>query len=80
MSRTCRSGRRGVLAKTASSLDVMGGGRFELGLGAGSFRDAIAAMCAPRRAGVASWCRRQTASRIAGVLKVPLGHRLRTIN
>jgi alkanesulfonate monooxygenase SsuD/methylene tetrahydromethanopterin reductase-like flavin-dependent oxidoreductase (luciferase family) len=39
-----------VLAKTATALDVMSGGRFVLGLGAGAFWDAIAAMGGPRRA------------------------------
>jgi alkanesulfonate monooxygenase SsuD/methylene tetrahydromethanopterin reductase-like flavin-dependent oxidoreductase (luciferase family) len=38
-----------MLAKTSSSLDVLSGGRFELGLGAGSFWDAIEAMGGPRR-------------------------------
>ena len=38
-----------VLAKAAASLDILSGGRFELGLGAGAFWDAIEAYGGPRR-------------------------------
>jgi alkanesulfonate monooxygenase SsuD/methylene tetrahydromethanopterin reductase-like flavin-dependent oxidoreductase (luciferase family) len=38
-----------VLARAAASLDILSGGRFELGLGAGGFWDAIEAMGGPRR-------------------------------
>jgi alkanesulfonate monooxygenase SsuD/methylene tetrahydromethanopterin reductase-like flavin-dependent oxidoreductase (luciferase family) len=40
-----------MLAKAAASIDVLSGGRFELGLGAGAFWDAIEAFGGPRRTG-----------------------------
>jgi len=38
-----------VVARAVSSLDILSGGRIELGLGAGGFNDAVAAMGGPRR-------------------------------
>ncbi len=38
-----------VMAKTAATIDLLSGGRFDLGLGAGAFWDAIEAYGGPRR-------------------------------
>ncbi|HWV23564.1 MAG TPA: LLM class flavin-dependent oxidoreductase [Thermomicrobiales bacterium] len=39
-----------VLARSAASLDLLSGGRFALGLGAGTYREAVVAMGGPKRA------------------------------
>jgi alkanesulfonate monooxygenase SsuD/methylene tetrahydromethanopterin reductase-like flavin-dependent oxidoreductase (luciferase family) len=45
-----------MLAKAAASIDVLSGGRFELGLGAGAFWDAIEAFGGKRLTGRSAPC------------------------
>jgi alkanesulfonate monooxygenase SsuD/methylene tetrahydromethanopterin reductase-like flavin-dependent oxidoreductase (luciferase family) len=60
-----------VLARTASALSQVSGGRFQLGLGAGGYWDAIESMGAPRRTP-------RGRSRVPAAWRSGSGHRARS--
>ncbi|MCG5212819.1 LLM class flavin-dependent oxidoreductase [Streptosporangium soli] len=60
-----------VLARSAASLDILSGGRAELGLGAGAFWEAIAAQGGPRRTPAESVTALEEAIRLIRALWTP---------
>lgn len=62
-----------LLARSAASLDIISGGRVELGLGAGAYWDAIAAEGGPRRAPAESVAALQEAIDVIRALWTPGG-------
>jgi alkanesulfonate monooxygenase SsuD/methylene tetrahydromethanopterin reductase-like flavin-dependent oxidoreductase (luciferase family) len=66
-----------VLAKAAASLDVITGGRIELGIGAGGFWDAVFAMGGPRRTPGESLAALEEAIRVIRLMWSPSGEAVR---